>query len=352
MRWFSYFATLAATVSLFSSQTVAASFFSNQQQQPVSSKDKPPAYDADLFNKDRESYFANLEWLYWTVEEGALDYAQKMKQTTHSAGPYYALGNVKSATFDLDPGLRVSAGYFNAPKYWEVLAEYTYMPVRGKNKAHAPKESDLFLTGTWPQLISTPLTKAHSSISLDYNVFYLMIDRVFIPNPHLRFRTLAGIGAAWIEQNWYVHYSNANEVSKLRNRWNYGAGGLRIGLSGDWYWGNHIYLTGALTLGSFMGSYHNRTNQSSPAGTVRKSFYSDARAALMTQFLIGAAWQKNFTAISRLEVFVGYELTPWVNLQEMRRSSGSMSLQDAKETWLGTSLMTLHGLTTRFTINF
>lgn len=347
------FAALLSTLSLFSSQPTAVSFFSSKQPNPNLTEDKEkPRYDADLFHKDRESYFVNLEWLYWTVEEGSLDYAQKMNSSTNATAPYYAIGEVKSATFKLDSGLRVSGGYFNAPKYWEVFAEYTYLPIRGKNKTHAPNSSGLFLTGTWPQGISAPLTQAHSSIQLDYNILYLMIDRVFIPNPHLRFRTLSGIGGVWFDHNWVVHYYNATEKSKLRNHWAYAGGGLRIGLSGDWYWGNHIYLTGALTLGAFMGSYHNRTTQTIPSGKIRNSFYSDNRAVLMTQFLLGAAWQKNFQKVSRLEVFVGYELTPWLNLQEVRRSSAGSNLADAKETWLGTGTMTLHGLTTRFTINF
>ncbi len=35
-------------------------------------------YDADLFNKDKKVWFVNAEFLYWLVNESALDYAIKM----------------------------------------------------------------------------------------------------------------------------------------------------------------------------------------------------------------------------------------------------------------------------------
>lgn len=36
------------------------------------------AYDADLFNKDKRVFFASGEFLYWLVNESALQYAVKM----------------------------------------------------------------------------------------------------------------------------------------------------------------------------------------------------------------------------------------------------------------------------------
>jgi hypothetical protein len=310
-------------------------------------------YEEDLFHKDRESIYFNLEGLYWTVDEGALDYAQKMNQPT-DATVFFAMGKVEKATYHLAPGLRVAAGYFNAPKYWETWAEYTWLNVHGSNTAHDPKEPNLFLTGTWPQIFSGPLMTAKSSTSVNYNTGYLMIDRVFIPNPHLRLKAVAGVGTAWIEQDWHIRYFGVADNSSVRNRWHFWGGGLRGGVFGDWFWGNNIYITGGATLGTFLGGYHNRSKQvsSTQTGAVRNSDYEDTRTAIMAQFLFGFSWQKNYCSLSRAELFVGWEITPWLNLQEVRRSSSGTNLSDAKETWLSTSLFTLQGLTTRLTLNF
>jgi len=42
-------------------------------QRPVKEKVVTCSYDCDLFSKERKVLFFNLEFLYWTVNEGALD---------------------------------------------------------------------------------------------------------------------------------------------------------------------------------------------------------------------------------------------------------------------------------------
>ena len=311
---------------------------------------QPVPYDADLFRKDAEVVSVHSEFLYWTVQEGALDYAQKMNQPAVS--PSYAIGKVKSATFDLDPGFRLAVSYFNAPKYWEVWGRYTHLIVRGKDRAEKPSQPSEYLTGTWPQIFTT-LIHAHSAIEFNYNLFDLMIDRMFIPNPHLRLRMMAGMAAAWIQQDWKVHYFDTTlQNTTIRNRWHYVGGGLRMGLMSDWYWGSDVYLTALASIGVFMGSYHNIAKQTVSTQTlpIRNSNFSDARPAFTAQFMVGPCWEKNF-AHNRIELFTGYELSAWMNLQEIRRSS-SGAPSDAKETWLNNGMIALQGLTTRLTVDF
>src|SRR5690554_5324328 len=66
-------------------------------------------YDYDLYHKDLEVWFGSAEFLYWTVDEGALDYAERMKQPAWSPTTSYASGSVQSATYDICPGVRVAA---------------------------------------------------------------------------------------------------------------------------------------------------------------------------------------------------------------------------------------------------
>gem|GEM_PF-4211976 len=72
--------------------------------------------------------------------------------------------------------------------------------------------------------------------------------------------------------------------------------------------------------------------------------------AFQSQFYFGPSYQKNFPN-QRLEIFVGYELVTWLNLQEIYHStSGAPS--DPKETWINTSALALQGLTARASIDF
>src|SRR5579862_9872852 len=103
-----------------------------------------PSDEVDLFRKDTPVYFIEAEYLYWVVNEGALDYAVKMNKR---AGPEksYAVGNFHNAEFDWSSGFRVAFGYFRAPHYWDMFLEYTYLPAFGSNEVRTSHSSDKFL---------------------------------------------------------------------------------------------------------------------------------------------------------------------------------------------------------------
>ena len=112
-------------------------------EHPVKERVVTCSYDCDLFSKDKKVLFFNLEFLYWTVNEGALDYAIKMKNPAWGT-PTDAVGHYKRAEFNWNPGVRFNFGYFNAPHYWDAQAQYTYFYSAGKETAKAPHESTFF----------------------------------------------------------------------------------------------------------------------------------------------------------------------------------------------------------------
>lgn len=324
---------------------VASTSFSAKPEE-----EKP--YDADLFKKETPAFSIHASFLYWRAQEGALDYALKMTKEA-PAGTSYAQGKYKTATFDGDPGFRIAMSYFRAPRYWDIWGQYTRMTSRGTNEVTAPSANGKYLVGTFPELISTPLSKATSSIHLNYNVADFLVDRHFVPNPHLRIRLIGGATAAWMNQNWAVRYFNdLEETTQIRNKWRFVGGGLRIGSMADWFWTDDIYLTSSFSVASLLGSYKNWASQSASNTELdpRNTRFDDVRTAFSLQFIFGPSWQKNF-ACCRTEIFAGYELNSWYNVQEIFRSSEGASSQ-AKQTWQNTGALALQGLTTRVTIDF
>ena len=166
---------------------------------PIAAKEKPAerpvkervitcSYDCDLFSKDKKVLFFNLEFLWWTVNEGALDYAIKMKNPAWGT-PTDAVGHYKRAEFNWGPGARFNFGYFNAPHYWDAQVQYTYFFSAGSETAKAPHSSTLFLNGTWPQpdpTGATPLARAKSNVSLMMNLIELIMTRRFPPESSLK----------------------------------------------------------------------------------------------------------------------------------------------------------------------
>ncbi|MBU6382901.1 MAG: hypothetical protein KGR16_01120 [Verrucomicrobia bacterium] len=316
--------------------------------------------EPDLFQRYAQVFSGSAEFLYWTIAEGALDYALKMHHGASGPTPTFAQGGFKHAKFEADPGFRLSLIYFRAPHYWDTRWVYTRMTNHGKDHADKPGSADEFLTGTFPHITTNPLNGAHSRIHFNYNVFDWITHRVFFPNPHLRLRFGGGASFAWMSQNWKVLYTDAEaNVTTVRNRWSFTGAGLKTGTTVDWYWTGDLYLTALGYLGLLMGSYSNRaiehstfqtTGGDNPAIPVRNAHYEDARASFTFQLLFGPSYQKNFCS-NRLEIFAGFEMNSWFNLQEVYRSTQAAASL-AKETWMNTGLVTFYGLTTRATFDF
>ena len=353
----SFFYTSALTVA-----SVLSLFGTIGSVDSGSSKAKvePPPFDADLYLRDQQCYAFHGEFLYWRVQEGALDYALKMKESGWGPAQCYAQGNFKNATFNGDPGCRVSLGFFRAPKFWEFWTQYTRLTARGSNTASKPTPSTEFLTGTWPQIFTNPVASAKSDIHLNYNIGDIVITRVFFPNPHLRLRVEGGGVVAWMDQFWKVRYTDSGSFeTKITNRWSFIGGGLRMGTKFDWYWFTDIYMTGGTTGAALLGSYHNSAFQTTnfqpsaafnPSLPVRDTHFKDVRPAFQGQFYLGPSYQKNINK-QRIEIFVGYELNAWLNLQQIYRSTNGLPA-DGKETWINTGMLALQGLTSRATYNF
>ncbi len=331
---------------------------------PTSTTPASVPFDADLFRRDTPVFSSHVEFLYWKVDEGALDYAISMNSPAWDASgtDNYAVGNMKRSIFNIDPGFRLGLSYFRAPHYWEVWAQYTRMTSRGHSHTSAPPEAGEYLTGTWPQLLDpNPIVRAETDLHLNYNVADFMADRYFNPNPHFRARLLGGLTGAWINQNWAIHYFDASSNhTDIHSRWLFGGVGLRLGTTLDWFWTNDIYLSARGTVAALLGYYRNKTKQTLSAGAgtggqnttldPRNVSYSDARAATTLQMIVGPSYQKNFTNM-RIEAFVGYELTTWTNLQEVYRSTSGAPYQ-AKETFINSGLLCLQGLTARLTMDY
>ena len=321
--------------------------------------------DSDLFRKDKRVVFANVDFLYWTVNESANEYALRMEHDPWSQTiNTFANGEYKNATFDWDPGVRINMGYFNAPHYWDMYAQYTFLHASGKDHTNAPDSGEKFLVGTWinPNASTTnPVALKHAKSAIDfyYNVADVIFSRRFNPNDHLRMNFFGGATAAFIHQNWNVRYEDLqDEHTKIHNKWHFAGAGLRLGLLVDWYMGWDIYLTSQISAATLSGVYENKAKQKTSAfvaganssKALLNTEYEDVRLVYNTQFLLGPSWQKAFETV-RTGIFVGYEFTIWTNLHAIYRSDFSLA-QAAKTPIVENSNVCLQGLTARWNIDF
>ncbi len=359
-------AKLALIGSFFFSSVVSAQ---NYNAECCKARCLPPSETGEAFFPRCKRIFGNIEFLYWTVEEGALDYSVTMGEKSWApidSDQNYATGNLNKTCFDFEPGVRLMLGYYNAPDFWEVFAEYTYYKGCGNDSSKKPIERDLYLNGTFPQLSDAiadlPLAKAKSSIDLSYQLFDVLFSRVFDPNPHLRMRLIGGVTSAFINQHWSVKYFDKEKnETRIHNDWCYNAGGLRVGISSDWWWLCNMYLTAKFSIAGFAGHYENKSKQHTDyepeiafdhTAPVRDLHYKDYRYVQHMQFILGPSFQSvGKECCMDYELFIGYELNGWFNLQEVYRSTGGRAV-DTKQTILNTGALALHGLTMRLTLGY
>lgn len=325
--------------------------FSQEEQNP------------DLFNKDDAALLISGEFLYWTISEGALDYAVRMRTPSWGPSDSYAQGDIERAEFNWEPGYRFTLGYYRAPNFWEADFQWTYIHFEGHDHSKRPPTNESrYIVGTYPQIFPAPVDHATSHIFLHYKMTDLLAHRVFhlFENPHLRVKLIGGITGVWLHQGWKVRYFDAMlNNTMINNKWRYWGFGFRAGLSFDWFWGLDFYATGRMSTGLVVGHYQNHAKQETsaipqagdnPAVPVRDVRLSDYRVSYTMQFLLGPSYQKSYSSW-RLEIFAGYEMSIWTNLQEIFRSTSAPADQ-AKETWINTGFVAMHGLTFRGTINF
>lgn len=344
---------------LLSALTLVSTLFAAKE--PDRHPPPPPAEDPDLFYKDKQVYSAHLEFLYWKPLEGALLYALSMNKQSWNPSDTYPVGNYQHASYGFDPGFRVTLGFFRAPRYWELWATYTRMTSRGRDSITPPSGPNTFLTSTWPTYFDESLSFAKSKVHLNYNVADISADRYFIPNPHLRLRLIGGFTGAWMDQYWSIRYRDFNEQkSHVQNRWRFGGAGFRIGMMVDWFWTQDIYVTIRGSLAALVGAYKNsmyQKNSAAPGPAFNPSFplrnaeYTDARSTLNMQLLLGPSWQKSWKRV-RTELFAGYEMSLWNNLQEVYQSVPGTPAFASQQTTINSGMLTMQGLTARFSIDF
>ena len=128
----------------------------------------------------------------------------------------------------------------------------------------------------------------------------------------------------------------------------------------DWFWTDDIYMTLRGSIAALTGAYKNSMYQTTsvtptpaynPQLPIRNAVYRDSRTVANLQLLLGPSWQKSWKSV-RTELFAGYEISSWMNLQEVYFSMPGTPAYTSQQTTINSGILTLQGLTTRFSVDF
>lgn len=320
-------------------------------------------YDYDLFSKDRECEYIDLEALVFKLlnNQAVGAVSSSPSQQTSATTDAKTHDEIKNIYWQWRPGFRVTLGYFNAPKYWEVMGQYTWFEDHGHKTVNSPNPSQNYLkVGCFLPVsdgfssASNPVQKIHAKADLYYNDFSALVSRNFYPNPHLRLRVLGGLTSMWAHQRTELENTFTNLSNTLDSRFHskYWGIGFKMGAVADWYWGKDFYLTGKVFWSIVTGRWNTDTKTTSSSGQLYQQVSDDAYKTTQNfQFIFGPSYQKSYEKM-RWELFVGYELNAWLDAL----TAYNYQAQNAAQSWVYPQKffedLVLTGVNVRLTFDF
>ena len=318
-----------STGAQMDSMTSAVSTIENRVDQMASSQqyllESTAHPDCIIFGKAKPCQWqGGVEYLFWSVQASELDYVVEGFPRTLPAGQARgAVGDLRSARYGWGSGVRLCADYTSRLDYWDLMAQYTYFYDSGTNSTSRPLDTNI--VGTFSQAVTgDTLGLATSHIRFRYNILEGLLSRRFIISPRLLARFNMGALFGWIDQRWRIDYSpeTGPQNTRIDQNWLYRGGGLKAGAGVDWNlkcgWG----LLGEMSAAALVGWYENEhiARVSMPAYAPIDSHNDQWRFAQSLQLAIGPSYTTCLRGCMTMRLFVLYEMTTWLGLQEIDRS--------------------------------
>ncbi|MCB1117267.1 MAG: hypothetical protein KDK50_01655 [Chlamydiia bacterium] len=306
--------------------------------------------------------WARGELLYWTAEASDLDFALP-NYSVPGATPTGQLGKLEEVKFGWAPGFRVEVGHRFKPDLWDIILRYTYEDICGDDSFNAPADPGQVLMATQNNTSNQVATYASASVDLKYSVFDLMMGRTFLPTKQLFIHPSVGLTGAWIDRDFDIKYHGLGDPSNLSHDhydYSFSGGGMRVGVDFDWYLGKGWSISATTSVAALLGYYSNytkanttNTGTGNAATDVENSHYDDNRIATQIQMQLGPSWGIMWDDWG-INIFAGYELNAWFNVEEVRSGdlSASTSSITQRRTVVNDSVLGFQGFVGKIQVNF
>ncbi|HEY2810086.1 MAG TPA: Lpg1974 family pore-forming outer membrane protein [Rhabdochlamydiaceae bacterium] len=297
--------------------------------------------------------FVDLEFLWWKLDENALEYAiqkksdQRLYNTPPPPGADALVGHWHRAKLEWSPGFRVKAGLrFDKPSLWELDAVYTYYYTDGDNSVFRNSDQDRFnsenIAFFYGINVGGVYIRGSSKAQFWYHVGDIELASQFHLTPHAHLRLVIGPTLVFIKQKYRItSFGNVFRADPQQPtqkivadfNWNFSGGGIKIGGDSRWDIGKGFDLLFGAAVSSVYGVFENEMKENIfytgapflgvpfiPAGKSGDTHFSRGKVAFATRLEGGTSWSHAFCAWN-LEMFVKYELNTWFNITDQYRES-------------------------------
>lgn len=224
---------------------------------------------------DWSDFFVTGDFIWWYAHQDGISYAQNGRNLSDSGDVH---GHRKDVSHGFEPGFKIGTGLNFRYDGWDFYASYTWLyPKKHGDSTEVHPESG-GLQSRWsvaqPDTLTAllPLTSAHADWTLYFNVLDAVMGRNFHLSPTLSMRPFMGFKAAWISQDYNVHYHVADaeldlaKVQLMIDQHCHGFG-IRGGCDTAWKAGNEWYLYGSASVTALWSSFTSRRKDRSTSVT-------------------------------------------------------------------------------------
>ena len=210
---------LAAMGSLSADSANGTQAKSGQPANGTMNQITPPALPAV---KRAADPYLTAEYIFWKAQQEGLEYAATGISTSPTTSAH-GHGSVHRPDFDYESGFKVGFGLKFRHDNWDAYANYTWL-FSDDNDSSTHGRSGQPVTPLWYLPVNEgipfvlPADKAESDWSMHFNVLDLELGRNYNISPRLTLRPHFGLKLAWIDQDMFLEYENANGTTSIEGQ--------------------------------------------------------------------------------------------------------------------------------------
>lgn len=300
---------------------------------------------------DWGGYF-QAEVLYWSSYENGLEYAYQQNSSEDAAPstdpnvmPTIEHGHFTRVGGDWAPGVRLEAGIHTPFDSWDLYARWTRVCNHSSDTAEV---SDLTAQNLAPIWLGAGYAKGYESVlrsSSSWNLLYNVLDvacmRAYFSSSRLAISVHAGLQGAWINQQFYVRYSEGTVTQNptyFKGKNDFQSAGLFSACGMSWYlskeWKILSRFQGAINFGRYKLQQQVLAAVVDGSSSVPYSLHDVLsevmhRSRFSYEVGLGVEWAgpwKNDNCTLKLRAM--YDLSQWVHLNQLRRFTFVNSAND------------------------
>ncbi|NGX50860.1 MAG: hypothetical protein K1060chlam2_00711 [Chlamydiae bacterium] len=266
--------------------------------------------------------FLSADFIYWTVREEGLFYAQSGRGV-----PNPKRGRLHELNWSCDPGFKVGLG-FNLPHDgWDIYSEYTWFHSDASGSTHQTGATELTstLTPYWAvDNHENQLTEARASWHMTFNNVTLELARNSYLSQYFKVRIHAGLQGAWIDEEYRARYTEIDATrDHLDLEQDYWGVGLRVGVDGAWQFIRTLSFFGELSGAALWGQYdlHRLHQQRVPGSLLMTTLNTEANPHTLQPVLglVAGIRYEDWLNQERFHFLMeaGWEQQVWINHNQM-----------------------------------